>query len=232
MKRYAIIVAGGSGSRTGAAVPKQFILLGGKPLLMHTIERFYDWDNTIQLIIVLPKMYREYWVGLCKEHGFKVEHTATDGGETRFDSVKCGLKLIDGQGVIAVHDGARPFVTPSLLNEAFDCAEKHGTAVPVVGIKDSMRIVRGSKNLSSTVDREDFMAVQTPQVFWSEILLKAYERPYTPLFTDDASVVEDFCKEIHLVRGEDVNIKITTPLDLKFAEFLIHEQGWDGTPQA
>ncbi len=219
MKKYVLIVAGGKGLRMGADLPKQFIPVKDKPLLMHTLTAFYTWDASAKLILVLPVSHQSYWQMLCKELDFKVPHTIVNGGETRFHSVSNGLKQIHEPGLIAVHDGVRPFVSHEVISACFDQAHKTGAAIPVVPIVDSIRKREGEN--SCPVDRDAYCAVQTPQVFSSEILLSAYEQPYTEAFTDDASVVEAAGGKISLVAGNRENIKITTSADLLYAKLLL-----------
>ena len=220
MKRYAIIVAGGKGIRLGGDIPKQFRLLDGRPVLMHTIEAFFNAGNDIKIIVVLPDAHRNYWTELCNEYGFTVSHTVASGGETRWHSVKNGLETVDGNSLVAVHDGVRPLASVNLINKAFAAAENYGCVVPVTEPTDSLRITDGN-GTSRTVNRAVYRAVQTPQVFKSDILADAYKAPYDERFTDDASVVEAASGRISLIEGERSNIKITTPEDLMFAEILM-----------
>lgn len=214
-KKYAIIVAGGVGSRMKASIPKQFLLLNGKPILQHSIERFVNYDQTIDIIVTLPESEISTWQQLCKEHKFKIKHKVIRGGETRFYSVKNGLKQITEPGVVAVHDGVRPLVSSSTIAAAFNKASEHQTAVPVVPITDSIRKIENGKSFH--VDRSCYFLIQTPQCFQTEVLLKAYEQNYSTEFTDDASVVEKFGGTINLTEGNKENIKITTPEDLIIA---------------
>lgn len=222
MKRYAIIVAGGKGGRMNSDLPKQFIQLRGIPLLMHTIKVFYDYDELIQLIIVLPSNQIDLWKSLCKEHNFKIPHEIMQGGETRFASVKNGLSIIKEKCLIAVHDGVRPLVNRQTLENCFSTAEHYGTAVPVYTIVDSLRKTENNTNFA--VDRNQYFIVQTPQVFQSSILKIAYNQTYQAKFTDDATVVESLGIELNLVEGNRDNIKVTTPPDLKIAEVLLSER--------
>jgi len=221
MKKYAIIVAGGKGLRMSAELPKQFIPVNGKPLLMLTLEAFFRYDNEIELILVLPVSQQEYWYSICRQYNFTLFHKIADGGETRFHSVKNGLMLIPDveESLVAVHDGVRPFVSQKTISEAFDCAGKHGSAVPAVDSVDSVRQL--IDNGSVTLDRTKLKMIQTPQVFKKSILKEAYLQAYNPSFTDDASVVEKCGHSIVLTEGNRENIKITTPFDLCIAEALI-----------
>ena len=214
-----IIVAGGKGLRMGVDLPKQFIPVGGKPILMHTIEAFYDFDPHINIILVLPGSYQVYWSELCCEYGFSIPYTIASGGDTRFHSVKNGLKFVI-EGVVAVHDGARPFVSKDLIKRCFKNAKTLKAIIPVINSTDSLREVTG-ENKSRIIDRSKIRLVQTPQVFDVETLKAAYKTDYKESFTDDASVVENTGIDVHLVEGEITNIKITTPLDLKIAELIV-----------
>ena len=219
MKKYAIIVAGGLGTRMNAGIPKQFLLLKGKPVLMHTMDVFCRYDNKIQFIITLPEKVFDQWQQLCEKHNFNITHQLVKGGKTRFHSVKNALYHIKEKGLIAVHDGVRPLVSISTISACYDKAEKSGNAIPVIAIPESIRQIdpHGSK----AVERSLFRLVQTPQVFQSDVLLDAYEQSYLLAFTDDAGVVEKKGHIIHLVEGNPENIKITTPTDMRIAEALL-----------
>lgn len=216
MLKYAIIVAGGSGKRMGSEIPKQFLELNGLPLLMHTMQRFYDFDNNIKIILVLPSFQVDYWRDLCNQFQFKIKHHITTGGATRFESVKNGLAIVDTPSLIGIHDGVRPFVSPDTLKRCYHQAEVWGNAIPVLDAFESVRMVDEEK--SRALDRSTIKLVQTPQVFNSDILIQAYKQSYNPLFTDDASVVEASGTIIHLVAGNRENIKITTPTDMLLGE--------------
>ena len=218
MKKQVIIVAGGSGLRMGNVIPKQFIEIAGKPILLRTLENFYSFDVEMDIILVLPKHEIETWNLICKTFDCKIKHRVVEGGATRFDSVKNGLNLAMDNAVIAIHDGVRPFVSHKTINNCFEMAIQCGTAVPFVDIVDSIRIKRNNGNVA--FDRSQIKAVQTPQVFQSEVLLKAYSQSYQNTFTDDASVVERLFP-ISLVEGNKENIKITTPFDLQVAELIL-----------
>ena len=215
MKRTVIIVAGGKGLRMGGDLPKQFIPLQGKPVLMHTIETFHKWDSAACIVLVIPEEHDSYWKMLCEELNFTISHHVVYGGETRFHSVRNGLREVEGEALVAVHDGVRPFVTPEVITSCFDAAEASAAAIPVVPMIESVREVTGEE--SHPFDRNRLCIVQTPQVFNSEILRKAYEQPYDERFTDDASLVEASGHLIRLVEGNRENIKITTPMDLQYA---------------
>jgi len=217
--KIAIIVAGGKGTRMQADIPKQFIEIHGKPVLMHTLEAFHRYDDSIQLILVLPASQLNAWKKLCLKHAFLLPHQIVSGGETRYNSVLNGLSEIKTPALIAVHDGVRPFASNGTIKRCFDEAEKHGSAIPVIDIVDSIRQI--TKTGSQSVDRTNYKLVQTPQVFDSEILKKAYEQDFSTLFTDDASVVEALGLKITLVEGNRENIKITTAFDLILAETVI-----------
>lgn len=214
-----IVVAGGKGERMNAVIPKQFLEIQGKPILMHTLEVFRRYDALMELILVLPSVQIQLWKELCKKHAFNIPHQIVDGGQTRFQSVKNGLKVIRSNSLVAIHDGVRPFVSMDTIARCFDEAEKSGAAIPVIDLVESIRQI--TDNESFSVDRNAYKLVQTPQVFESELLKKAYEQEFTPLFTDDASVVEALGTKIQLVEGNRENIKITTEYDLKIAESLI-----------
>lgn len=219
MKKNVIIVAGGKGLRMGANLPKQFIPIGGKPILMRTIEAFYNYDNMISIILVIPASHRDYWAKLCVDYQFVIPHVITLGGETRFHSVQNGLELVSS-GIVGVHDGARPFASVELIKMCYENADKLKAVVPVVDSTDSLRQLTSDGN-SKIIDRQTIKMVQTPQVFTADVLKKAYEAAYTDSFTDDASVVEATGVKIHLVEGEVTNIKVTTPLDLKIGEAIL-----------
>lgn len=214
-----IIVAGGKGLRMGSELPKQFLNIGGKPVLMRTIEAFYNFDNSIRIVLVLSTSYHEYWTNLCKEYDFSISHEIVGGGETRFHSVKNGLALIE-DGVVAVHDAVRPFVSTTLLSVCFEAANEFDAVIPVIEVTDSLREITDEKD-SKLVDRSRYRLVQTPQVFATKLLKSAYEVDFSDFFTDDASVVESYGSMIHLVAGEKTNIKITTPFDLDLGELIL-----------
>jgi 2-C-methyl-D-erythritol 4-phosphate cytidylyltransferase len=220
---YAIIVAGGSGTRMQSALPKQFLLLCGKPVLMHTIEEFYNSKSSPQIILVLHTSYHDLWKQLCNSHHFTIQHTLIAGGETRFHSVKNAVDLIlDNNVLIAVHDAVRPLVSGAIIDEAYQCAAATGTAVTAVKSRDSIRKLNGTT--STSLNRDEIYLVQTPQTFQSALLKEAYNQPYNPNFTDDASVVEYAGNQITLIEGNYSNIKITFPEDIIVAEALINKK--------
>ena len=222
MDRYAILVAGGKGLRMGSDIPKQFLPLRGRPVLMHTIDVFRRTYPDIHIILVLPREQQDYWRQLCGQHDYDVELCVADGGETRFHSVHNGLSLIpdDARGVVGVHDGVRPFVTPETIRRCFESAEEYGAVVPVVPVVETVRQLLADGS-SMTVDRNAYRLVQTPQTFDIQLLKKAYGQPFDPFFTDDASVVETMGHPIKLVEGNNENIKLTNPADLKLAEGMV-----------
>lgn len=220
-KTYSVvIVAGGKGSRIGGELPKQFVPIGGKPMLMHTIEAFYSFNKDIRIILVLPQEFILLWQKLCIYHNFSIKHSQVVGGSTRFHSVENGLKEVSPNDVVAIHDGARPFVSPNLIelcyNEAYEC---RCGVVPVIDEVNSVR--RVSENGSEVINRSDLRVVQTPQVFPASIIKSAYDIEYDSNFTDDASVAEKSGVKIKLVEGEYTNIKITTSLDIVIAEQIV-----------
>jgi len=219
MKNCCIIVAGGSGLRMGAELPKQFLLVGGIPVLMHTIRNFYDFDPSLQLIVVLPPDEIITWKDLCNQHQFEIRHQTIAGGCTRFQSVKNGLTLASDCQFIAIHDGVRPLVSHATLTRCFNCAAENGTAIPVLPANESVR--EGTMNKSVPVDRSRYFMVQTPQVFKASIIRESYHQSEIPEFTDDASVIEHFGVAVHLVMGNRENIKITFPEDLRIAELFL-----------
>ncbi len=217
-QKYALIVAGGSGKRMETDIPKQFIEVAGLPILMHAIKAFYSTDPNIKFVIVLPEHQHKYWKQLIEKHNFSINHIVANGGSERFFSVKNGLEYISENSLVAVHDGVRPLVSATTINNCYALAEKNGSSLPVVPATESIRVVHNGE--SKAVDRSKYFMVQTPQIFTAEIILKAYEQAFSPLFTDDASVVEQLGNKIHLVDGNPENIKITRPMDLKIAEAL------------
>lgn len=222
---YIIIVAGGKGMRMGADIPKQFLPIDGKPILMRTIERFHEYNPELGIILVLPQSQQDYWKLLCVEHNFKVSHTIVNGGETRFESSRNGLAAIPDEeiGVAGIHDGVRPFVSKEVIDNCFETARDDFAAIPVLPVTDTIRYVDkqgGGKN----VMRSDYRVVQTPQVFDIQLLKQAYNADYQESFTDDASVVESLGCQATMVEGNRENIKITTPFDIIIAEALLKAQ--------
>lgn len=222
-KHTILIVAGGRGTRMGGPQPKQFLELAGRPVLMHTLEAFDRWDASARLIVVLPEDQIETWKRLCEAHVFGRIHRVVAGGETRFHSVRNGLDAVASDGLIAVHDGVRPLVAPSVIAACFAAAADGGAAVPVVPVVESVREVDADGG-SRPVDRTRLRVVQTPQVFRADVLRAAYCLPYDPRFTDDASVVEASGVAVRLVPGNRENIKLTTPMDLLLAEQLMRRE--------
>nr|WP_314478844.1 2-C-methyl-D-erythritol 4-phosphate cytidylyltransferase [uncultured Porphyromonas sp.] len=221
-ERYAIIVAGGRGLRMGGELPKQFLPLSGKPVLMRTLELFEG--EVSRIILVLPEDHIPFWEELCEQYHFTLTHTVALGGETRFHSVRSGLSHLPQEGLVAVHDGVRPLASRALIRRSFEEAERSGAALPACPVTDSLRL-RQEEGKSEAVDRSRYVAVQTPQTFDLGRLQQAYEQAYSPLFTDDASVYEAASLgSITLIDGEETNIKLTTPRDLLLAELLLREK--------
>ena len=218
---YIISVAGGKGLRMGSDIPKQFLSIGGKPVLMRTLERFRTYSADLQIILVLPEAQQDYWKELCKEYDFQVEYLLANGGQTRFHSVQNGLALIpdDAEGVVGVHDGVRPFPSIEVIRNCYETAREKKAVIPVIPVVETVRHLE--RETSTTVPRDKYRLVQTPQTFDIQLLKAANRQPYNDGFTDDASVVESYGHAITLVEGNRENIKITTPYDLKIAEVLI-----------
>ncbi len=220
INKYVIIVAGGKGERMAAELPKQFMLLDGLPVLMHTIQAFHRYDETIKIILVLPKQHHITWNNLCEKHNFSLKHQVVYGGETRFHSVRNALLCVQGNdAIVGVHDGVRPLVSDKLIQRCYKAVEEYLAVIPVIPVFDSLRELDILGN-SKPVDRQCFRAVQTPQVFRSDILKRAYSTEYLPEFTDDASVIERICN-IHIIEGDRKNIKITVYEDLLVAEAFL-----------
>ncbi len=217
-KKSVIIVAGGTGKRMGTEVPKQFLLLKQKPVLFYSLETFHAFDPNIQIILVIPETHFNYWKSLCKEHHLDIPLVLEKGGQVRFESVKNGLKRVP-DGLVAIHDGARPLINRQTILNLFSEAEKKGNAVPVQPVNESVREITEQGN--HTVDRSKLYLVQTPQIFKSEDLHRAYQQDFREFFTDDASVVETLGIKINLVETTSPNIKITRPENLKVAEALL-----------
>lgn len=215
--KYALIVAGGSGTRMGSALPKQFLELKGKPVLMHTIEKF----SGCRIILVIPEAQIAYWESLCTKYSFGVSHQVCKGGETRFHSVRNGLELItESNALVAIHDGVRPLITPSIINQTFVMAEEKGNAVAAVKLKDSIREIT-LEGRTRNANRNNYWLIQTPQTFQAGIIKDAYAHATHYNFTDDAGVLEEYGKSVFLTEGSYSNIKITTPEDLIVAEALL-----------
>ena len=218
MMDYVVIVAGGKGLRMGGEVPKQFLPVGGLPVLMRTMLRFREYSPDLQIILVLPKAQQDYWQSLCRQYQFNVPYLLADGGQTRFHSVQNGLALIpdDAEGVVGVHDGVRPFVSVDVIRRCFEGAREKRAVIPVIPVVETLRHVT-----EGTKPRDEYRLVQTPQVFDIQLLKAANRQPYRDAFTDDASVVEAYGVTVTLVEGNRENIKITTPGDLNMAEAVI-----------
>ena len=227
MKKCAIIVAGGSGTRMGAPLPKQYLEIGGKPILMHTLEKFYKYSSDITLILVIPASDNELWTNLCGQYNFTVPHKVVAGGNSRFQSVKNGLSALDSdQDLVAIHDGVRPFVSVGVILMSYEEAARSGSAIAVVPLKDSLRKIHDSG--SAFQDRRNFRLVQTPQTFQLAKILKAFDTEELSIFTDDATVYEHQGWEVSLIDGNPENIKITTPEDLDYADYLLKRSTVDG----
>jgi 2-C-methyl-D-erythritol 4-phosphate cytidylyltransferase len=221
LKKYVIIVAGGSGTRMKSAIPKQFMELHGKPILMRTIHKFFTSIDNCFIIVALAKEYQEEWKALCNQHQFIISHEVVDGGETRYGSVKNALALVPDACIVGIHDAARPLVSTATILKVYAEAELMGNASPSVPLTDSVRRVKGKEN--TAVDRKDYLIIQTPQCFHSHLIKKAFEKPYRSEFTDDATVLEAYGEKIHLIDGNRENLKITTPEDLIIAEALFKQ---------
>ena len=234
-EEFVIIVAGGKGLRMGGDIPKQFLPIGGKPILMRTLERFRAYSETLQIILVLPEAQQDYWQELCKQYEFQVDYQIANGGQTRFHSVQNGLALVpdDAEGVAGVHDGVRPFPSIEVITRCYETARQTKAVIPVIPVVETVRQILLSNqsnpnavsNPSSiTVPRDQYRLVQTPQTFDIQLLKAANRQPYNDGFTDDASVVESYGHPITLVEGNRENIKITTPYDITVAEAIINSQ--------
>ncbi len=219
MQLYVIIVAGGSGKRMGAGMPKQFLELAGRPVLMHTIERFRAFDQSVEIITVLPENQLLHWIGLQKKYSFTIPQTIVKGGTSRFNSVKNGLKFVEIPSLVAIHDGVRPFVSLDTIRRCFETAEKTGNAIPSISPVESLRIISGDEN--RPVNRLNVKQIQTPQVFRAELIKKAYLQDYRPEYSDDATVLESIGEKINLIEGNRENIKITNPEDLLISDALL-----------
>jgi 2-C-methyl-D-erythritol 4-phosphate cytidylyltransferase len=225
LKKYVVIVAAGAGKRFDQNIPKQFELLLGKPMLMYAIETFYQAEPGIQIIVVIRDVFQNHWKSICKSYDFQIPHQIALGGPERFHSVRNGLSLIPDDGLIAIHDGARPLVSRQLIRNAFCMAERFGAVAPAIEVNDSVRMVSGSHH--KPVDRRNLHLVQTPQVFNASILKNAYRQQYDPVFTDDVTVVEAMGEKVLLIEGSSGNIKITKPPDLIIAGALLKSGGYD-----
>jgi 2-C-methyl-D-erythritol 4-phosphate cytidylyltransferase len=219
MQLYVVIVAGGSGTRMGAETPKQFLELSGRPVLMHTIEKFKAFDESVEIITVLPENQLRYWDELQKKHSFVIPQTLVKGGSARFYSVRNGLQFVNAPGIVAIHDGVRPFVSVDTISRCFKTAEELGNAVPSLSPSESLRIL--SKNGNKPLNRLNVKMIQTPQVFDAGLIKNAYTQNYRPGFTDDATVLEKTGIKINLIEGNPENIKITNPIDLLISTALL-----------
>ena len=219
IKKYAVVVAGGRGMRMGAAVPKQFLPLLGKPLLCYAIQAFAATIKGIHIILVLPTDQLNSAKTVLKSYLGNIEVTTVAGGETRYESVQNGLKKVNDDGVVFVHDGVRPLLSPDLIQRCYHQAIDKGSAIPVVPVTESIRIIEGG--VSRSINREQLRIIQTPQTFLTNIILPAFAQEYNPSFTDEANVVETFGKSVHLIDGAMENIKVTTPEDMLIAETLL-----------
>jgi 2-C-methyl-D-erythritol 4-phosphate cytidylyltransferase len=222
MKKFALIVAGGSGSRMKGDIPKQFLELNGRPILMQTFDAFRNYDEQLEFILVLPEVQIEFWKELCKKHQFTIQHKIAIGGEARFFSVKNGLDLISEEGIVFIHDGVRPLVSKQTIENCLVETLANDNALPVVPVAESVRYVDGAGN--KAVDRSKYYLVQTPQTFKTVIIKRAYQQLFSSNFTDDASVLEALGVKICLVKGNRENIKITYPEDLLVAKSFLSPQ--------
>ncbi|HAF30365.1 MAG TPA: 2-C-methyl-D-erythritol 4-phosphate cytidylyltransferase [Bacteroidales bacterium] len=218
MKRFVIIVAGGSGQRMGSSIPKQFLSIHKEIILMKSIRAFYEFDSTLKIILALPENHISYWNDLCQKHKFLIEHSIVSGGLTRYHSVKNALEKINTNGIVAIHDGVRPLVSQATIEQVFEIATINGNAIPYIDLIDSLRFV--DSHLNYPADRNKYKLIQTPQAFDCELIKRAYEQEYDKSFTDDASIVEKLGIKINLVPGNPENIKITSQTDIKIAEAL------------
>lgn len=221
-QRTALIMAGGQGVRMGQPMPKQFLLLDGKPVLMHTLTTFATLEPPVRLVLVLPADQIAYWQTLCEQYRFMVPHAIVEGGTCRFDSVRNGLAAVEEEGLVAIHDGVRPLVTSDLIQRCFVGAERHGSAIPVTPLIESLRQLVGDG--SQTVDRTAYRLVQTPQTFKAALIKEAYALTDRNDYTDDAAVYEAMGGSVHLVDGERHNVKITEGADLELAAFYLGQR--------
>lgn len=219
MEKYAVIVAGGKGLRMGNAMPKQFLPLLGMPILAHTLKAFNKAFDDIKIVLVLPQDQLSYTQMILAAFDERLDLTIVTGGETRYHSVQNGLKAVSGESIVFVHDGVRPLVSTDLIQRCYNDALKYGSAIPAIPVVDSMRVVDGED--SKPIDRSALRIIQTPQTFHSEVLLPAFQQPYSDEFTDEATVVEAIGTRVHITEGERSNIKVTTPEDMHIAEALL-----------
>ena len=219
MEKFALIMAGGSGRRMNRDIPKQFEMLHGKPVLMHTFQAFLKSDPNIHFVLVLPETQFDFWKTLCAKYNFNIKHELAKGGETRFHSVKNGLELVPNDSIVFIHDGVRPLVSALTIQNCYQTTLRKGNALPVIPVTESIRKVENEENFS--VDRTKYFLVQTPQTFQAEKIKTAYKKSETTNFTDDSSVLESAGEKIYLVEGNHENIKITYPQDLIIASALL-----------
>jgi len=218
LKKYVLITAGGTGKRMQSAIPKQFLLLKDKPILMHTMQVFNSALQDLDFVLILPTQYWDDWNRLCQEYEFTLPHQLVEGGELRFHSVKNGLNAISKDGIVAIHDAVRPLVSEAVIRHGFAMAEQHGNAIPCVPVSESVRMVDDEG--SRPVNRDQLCLIQTPQVFRASLIIEAYQLEYDSTFTDDASVIERMGEQINLYDGNPENIKVTRPADMVVANAL------------
>jgi len=219
MEKYVLIIAGGVGRRMNMSIPKQFIPIAGKPVLMHTISIFVEFDPEVNIVLIIPKEHIALWKDLCKEFNFKTDHTIVKGGKERFYSVKNGLKIVPDDSLVLIHDGVRPLVSKETIGRVFDGALQQGNAIPYIDMTQSVRKIVKGKN--KAINRNQLKLIQTPQGFHSTLIKQAYAKRYRASFTDDASVLEALGHKINLVKGNHKNLKITNSTDLHLVECLI-----------
>ncbi len=218
LKRFTIIVAGGSGQRMDSSIPKQFLSINNEIILMKSIRSFHEFDSTLKIIVAIPENHLPYWHDLCNKHDFTIKHIVVKGGQTRYRSVKNALEKVANDGVVAIHDGVRPLVSQTTIEQVFEIAEINGNAVPYIDLVDSIRFI--DSDVNKPVDRNKYKLIQTPQAFDCNLIKKAYEQSWDEFLTDDASLVEKLGIKINLVPGNRENIKITSQIDIKIAEAL------------
>jgi len=221
--QYVVIAAGGSGTRMKKNVPKQFLTIEHKPIVMHTIEKFYTTNKNFQIILVLPKQQKKYWSDLCQEHKFTVPHIIVNGGSERFFSIKNALKKVPNNSMVMIHDAVRPLISSELIHKIINLGKHHDAIIPVIPIKDSIRRIKNEKN-SESINRNNLFSVQTPQYFKSKLIKSAYNQKFKSFFTDDASVFEHNQGKVFCVDGDEINIKITTKEDLKIVKVFLFEE--------
>jgi len=219
MLKYAVIVAGGSGNRMNAAIPKQFLPINGTPVLLYTIETFLSAFSDLEIILVLPEKFMRDGDAIVQQASDPKRIEIAAGGNTRFHSVKNGLKLVTENAIVFVHDAVRCLVTNDLIHRCYEGALENGNAIPAIPVSDTVRMETAEGSV--VVDRTKLLVIQTPQTFFSNLLLKAFEQEYDSSFTDEATVAEKFGIKIHLIPGEDENIKLTRPIDMEIAEKIL-----------